>query len=327
MPAFAGVDVPEKLLALVSRYALQSDAIWATPVQVTILDAVARSLTHNPFGLLFILGKPAASEEGLELEDPIHSLLPCPRIRDLRKASVTGTVVRVEFITRCIAPLQDHRREIWRHRAGDDLRLHVSELNADSWEEVIRAFFSSAAIPAIPRTVLPIYNLGAREASRVTVGILKFNAWGPFLADGIMPGPLPSAPAASSEQDSVARGMGPTASGDFDDDDAESGERLVRRRHPEGTVVLSDSSDDGSALSDQPTEGDVDASSSRALEKEGRQARLEAERRSKFNDECTSQQPEARASHGKKPAGESSAPPPPPSALPSKRGWVERDAS
>jgi hypothetical protein len=41
MPTFTGVDVPKKLLALVSRYALQSDAIWATPVQVTIFDAVA----------------------------------------------------------------------------------------------------------------------------------------------------------------------------------------------------------------------------------------------------------------------------------------------
>jgi hypothetical protein len=41
MPTFAGVDVPEKLLALVSRYALQSDPVWATPVQVTIFDAVA----------------------------------------------------------------------------------------------------------------------------------------------------------------------------------------------------------------------------------------------------------------------------------------------
>jgi hypothetical protein len=41
MPAFGGMDVPEKLLALVSRCALQSDAVWATPVQVTILDAVA----------------------------------------------------------------------------------------------------------------------------------------------------------------------------------------------------------------------------------------------------------------------------------------------
>jgi hypothetical protein len=32
-------------------------------------------------------------------------------------------------------------------------------------------------------------------------------------------------------------------------------------------------------------------------------------------------------SHGKKPAGESSAPPPPASALLGKRGWVERGAS
>jgi hypothetical protein len=224
-------------------------------------------------------------------------------------------------------PLQDHRRAIWRHRARDDLRLHVSELNADAREEVIRAFFSSATIPSIPRNALPIYNLGARETSRVMAGILKFNAWGPFLADGVVPGPLPSAPAASSEQDLAARGMGPTASGDVDDDDAEFGERLVRRRRPEGTVVLSDSADDGSALPDQPTEGDVDASSSRDLEEEGRRARLEAERRSKFNDERASRQPEAGTSHGKKPAGESSAPPPPPSALPSKREWVERDAS
>jgi hypothetical protein len=233
-------------------------------------------------------------------------------------------MVGVEFVTRRIALLKDHRREIWRHRAGDDLRLHVSELNADTREEVIRAFFSS---PAIPRTALPIYNLGARETSRVTAGILKFNAWGPFLADGVVPGPVLSAPAASSEQDSAARGTGPTASGDLDDDDAESGERLARRRRPEGTVVLSDSSDDGSALPDQPTGGDVDASSSRDLEEEGRQARLEAEHRSKFNDERASRRPEAGASHGKKPAGESSAPPPPPSAFLGKRGWVERDAS
>jgi hypothetical protein len=68
-------------------------------------------------------------------------------------------------------------------------------------------------------------------------------------------------------------------------------------------------------------------SSSRDLEDEGRQARLEAERRSKFNDERASRRPEAKASRGKKPAEESSAPPPPPSALPGKRGWVERDAS
>jgi hypothetical protein len=156
--------------------------------------------------------------------------------------------------------------------AGDDIRLHISELNADAREEVIRAFFSCAAIPAIPRNALPIYNLGARETSRVTAGILKFNAWGPFLADGVVPGPLPSAPADSSEQDSTARGTGPTASGDVDDDDAESGERLVRWRRPEGTVVLSDSSSDGSTLPDQPTEGYIDASSSRDLEEEGRRA-------------------------------------------------------
>jgi hypothetical protein len=117
------------------------------------------------------------------------------------------------------------------------------------------------------------------------------------------------------------------ASGDLHDDNAESGDRLARQRHPEGTVVLSDSSDDDSALPDQPTGGDANASSSRGLEEEERQARLEAERRSKFNNEGASRRPKAGASHGKKPAGESSAPPPPPSALPGKRGWVERDAS
>jgi hypothetical protein len=211
-----------------------------------------------------------------------------PWIRDLGKAGVMGTMVGVEFVTRRIAPLQDHRREIWRHRARDDLRLHVSELNTDAREEVIRAFFSSAAIPAIPRTALPIYNLGARETSRVTVGILKFNAWGSLLADGIVPGSLPSALVASLEQDSTARGAGPTASRDLDDDGAESGKRLARRRCSESTVVLSDSSDDETALPDQPTGGNADASSSRDLEEEERQARLEAEHRSKFNDERAS---------------------------------------
>jgi hypothetical protein len=51
MPTLTGVDVPEKLLALVSRYALQSDAVWVTPVQVTIFDAVSRGLAYYPFGL------------------------------------------------------------------------------------------------------------------------------------------------------------------------------------------------------------------------------------------------------------------------------------
>jgi hypothetical protein len=62
--------------------------------------------------------------------------------------------------------------------------------------------------------------LGAWETSRVTAGILKFNAWDPFLADGITPGPLPSAPVASSKQDSAARGAGLEASEDLDDDGA-----------------------------------------------------------------------------------------------------------
>jgi hypothetical protein len=39
-----------------------------------------------------------------------------PWIHDLRKAGVTGTMVGVEFVTRRIAPLQDHRRNIWGHR-------------------------------------------------------------------------------------------------------------------------------------------------------------------------------------------------------------------
>jgi hypothetical protein len=171
-------------------------------------------------------------------------------------------MVGLEFVNRCIDLLQDHHREIWRHRAGDDLWLHVSELNADAREEVIRAFFSSVAIPTIPRNALPIYNLGARETSHVMAGILKFNAWGPLLADGVVLGPLPSTPVASSEQDSAARGAGPLASGDLDDDDADSGEQLVHRRRPEGIVVLLDSSDDDSSSPDQPTGGDVDASSS-----------------------------------------------------------------
>jgi hypothetical protein len=56
MPTLAGVDVPEEFLALVSRDALQSDAIAAMPVQVAIFDAVSRGLAHYYFGLRFLLG-------------------------------------------------------------------------------------------------------------------------------------------------------------------------------------------------------------------------------------------------------------------------------
>jgi hypothetical protein len=77
MPTFSGVDVPEEFLALVSRDALQSDATGVTLVQITNFDAVSRGLTHNSFSLRLLFKKLAADEEGLELEDPIHSLLSC----------------------------------------------------------------------------------------------------------------------------------------------------------------------------------------------------------------------------------------------------------
>jgi hypothetical protein len=76
MPTFAGVDVPEEFLDLVSRDTLQSDTIGVTPAQITIFDAVSRGLAHYSFGLRLLLGKLAADEEGLQLKDPIHSLLP-----------------------------------------------------------------------------------------------------------------------------------------------------------------------------------------------------------------------------------------------------------
>jgi hypothetical protein len=183
------------------------------------------------YELFLVTGEPPAkltswASEALP-EEALKTLRPW--IRDLRKAGVMGTIIGVEFVTRRIAPLQNHRRSIWAHRGGDDIRLHASELNADVWCEVIRAFFSTAYIPTIPHGALPIYSLGAQETSRVTAGILKFNAWGPFLLDGVMLGPPPSAPAASSEQDSVAREAGPEASEDPDDGDVDSGERATRR--------------------------------------------------------------------------------------------------
>jgi hypothetical protein len=85
-----------------------------------------------------------------------------------------------------------------------------------------------------------------------------------------MPGPLPSAPAASSEQDSAARGAGPEVSRDHDDNGAESGERATHRGRSQRNVVLSDSSDENEAASaDHPTGGDAATSSSRDLEEEG----------------------------------------------------------
>jgi hypothetical protein len=127
---------------------------------------------------------------------------------------------------------------------------------------VIRAFFSTAYIQMVPQGALPIYSLGARETSRVMAGILKFNAWGPFLSDGVTPGPPPCASTASSEQDSTMREAGPEASKDPDDDDIDSGKRATRRGRSQSIVVLSDSSDDDEAtLADQPAGGDATASS------------------------------------------------------------------
>jgi hypothetical protein len=100
MPTLAGVDVPDKLLALVSRYALQSDAVWASPVQVTIFDVLSQGLAYYPFGLRFVLRKLAADEESLELEDPIHSLLPCQSQKDTvtrRRPAIQSPLLRWQW--------------------------------------------------------------------------------------------------------------------------------------------------------------------------------------------------------------------------------------
>jgi hypothetical protein len=77
MSALTNVNVLEKLLAFMSRNALQGDATWATSVQITVLDAVFSSLACDPFGLRFLFEKFAADEKRLELKDPIYSFLAC----------------------------------------------------------------------------------------------------------------------------------------------------------------------------------------------------------------------------------------------------------
>jgi hypothetical protein len=147
---------------------------------------------------------------------------------------------------------------------------------------VIRAFFSTTHIPSIPRAARPLYCLGSQDSSRATAGLPEFNASGPFLVDGVTPGPSPSALAANSEQGSSVREADPGASGDLGDDD-DSGEEATHRGCSQSTVVLSDSSEeeDEATAVNQLSRGDATASSSRGLEEEEeRQARVEAERRS-----------------------------------------------
>jgi hypothetical protein len=223
------------------------------------------------YELFLVTGEPPAkcttwASEALP-EEVLKALR--PQIWDLRQEGVTGPMVGVEFVTRRIAPLQDHRRPIWAHQGGDDIWLYASELNADARGKVIRAFFSTTHILSIPRGAQPLYRLGSRDSSRATAGVLIFNGWGPFLADGVTPGPPPSALAANSEQDSSAREAGPKASRDLDDN-VDLGEEATHYGRSQSIMVLSDSSneEDKAAMANEPSGGDAAASSSRDLEEE-----------------------------------------------------------
>jgi hypothetical protein len=90
--------------------------------------------------------------------------------------------------------------------------------------------------------------------------------------------------------------------------------------HPRGTVVLSDSSDED--------DESVAVTSTRDLEEEEeRIERLEAGHRSKHNVKRSSRHRSPGVHHGKEPMGETSTLAPITSAIPSKRGCVECDAS
>jgi hypothetical protein len=83
--------------------------------------------------LFLVTGEPPAKRTtwaSEALPEVVLKALP-PRIHELCHKGFTRPMVGVEFVTRRIAPLQDHRRPIWAHRNSDDIRLHANELNTD----------------------------------------------------------------------------------------------------------------------------------------------------------------------------------------------------
>jgi hypothetical protein len=94
-------------------------------------------------------------------------------------------------------------------------------------------------------------------------------------------------------------------------------------------MVLSDPSDedDESVMATEPSARDAAVTSTRDLEEEERLTCLDAERRSKHNAEQSSRCHSPIVRRGVGPMGETSAPAPITSTNPSKRGWVESDAS
>jgi hypothetical protein len=59
-----------------------------------------------------------------------------PRIQELRHACITGSMVGVDFVTRCIAPLQHHHRPVWSYVPCLCIQNHVPFYCAirSSWE-------------------------------------------------------------------------------------------------------------------------------------------------------------------------------------------------
>jgi hypothetical protein len=106
--------------------------------------------------------------------------------------------------------------------------LHAGELPSEALGEVVRVFFSNMEIPPLSRVTCLIYCMKNEEASLITAGLSKFNKWGAFMDDRVVPRPQPSTLATESEQDSSVREPNPSPFEDLDDNnkDSEGGTKI-----------------------------------------------------------------------------------------------------
>ncbi|KAM0882821.1 hypothetical protein ACQ4PT_032037 [Festuca glaucescens] len=70
------------------------------------------------------------------------------RLRELRKGGLTGEMVGKEFIRRRIAPLQDHKKDMWFYSGEEDpMQLQEGALDDAVVDEMTKMLFADATVP------------------------------------------------------------------------------------------------------------------------------------------------------------------------------------
>ena len=72
-----------------------------------------------------------------------------------RDRGLTAQLAAKDYIYRLLAPLQDHKKDMWNLAQNDPMRLRVEDLDEAAIQGMMKILFADEKVPDLPRMLAP----------------------------------------------------------------------------------------------------------------------------------------------------------------------------